>query len=138
MDISFETQAIKWWLKRAAQSEPRVDPNGNSVLFHGSPIFVLSFFLIGFGIFVLILGFTVVPIGTPNNEAIYFIPILAVFFLSGIASLLEGIKGRVTITDEGILAQAPWPWYPRTVAWREISRVTYSVGMSSFVSGGSG
>lgn len=124
---------INLWLKGAVRCEPKVDLQGNRVLFHGPPIFIFSSLCFVMGIFVLMLGFTVAPIGTPNNEAIYFVIIVVPFLLLGVAFLLEGLKGRVTVTDDGILAEAPWPSYPKTMLWRDVASVAYSVGWSSFI-----
>ena len=125
MDTSAETRAITgWWLERAARASPRIDSNGDRVLFHGGPMLALGIAPIGLCVGLLLI-YLAVPLTGPGNEPIWWV-VITVFFLSaGICVLVERFGSRVTVTNEGILAEAWWPGHPKSVLWKDIASVDF-------------
>jgi len=128
------TLYYKWALSRASLNKPRIDPEGNTVLYHGIPLFSLAFGFFAISAFIMI-----IPLITPHTQPFKLVGwlLFSIFALAilipGILIVLEGLKAQVIITEKGILARAPWPWYPKTVPWKSIERISYSPLSSSIV-----
>ncbi|MFO8010818.1 MAG: tetratricopeptide repeat protein [Dehalococcoidia bacterium] len=127
---------IMFIIRRAAQSPPKINKlNGHTVLFHGSPLYLLGLagILFAVGIFLISLAS---PPWKEIDQTISFIALVVFFSITGICCLLEAFKAKVLITDENILAKAPWPGYPRVIQWEEVTNITYSNGFCSLVIAG--
>jgi hypothetical protein len=121
----------KWALIRASLNKPRIDPEGHPVLYHGVPLFSLAFGFFAISAFIMILPLITQPVKLVGwlLESI----IALAFLIPGILIVLEGLKARVIITEQGILARAPWPWYPKTVPWKSIEKISFSFSSASIV-----
>jgi len=121
----------KWALSRASLNKPRIDPEGHPVLYHGVPLFSIAFGFFAISAFIMILPLITQPV---KLVVLLFLSIIALAFLiPGILIVFEGLKARVIITEQGILARAPWPWYPKTVPWKSIEKISFSFSSASIV-----
>ncbi len=122
----------KWALTRASLNQPKTDAEGNHVLFYGIPVFIIALSFAALSIFIVSLLF----LAKPTNFILFFLLFsffTMLFLFPAIMIILEALKARVTITTDGIFARAPWPWYPKTMLWKDIKRVSYSPLSSSLV-----
>jgi hypothetical protein len=97
------------------------------VLRYGISGYSLAVICFALASFVMFIGIEVAP---PERliESIAFVIVVLLFLGFGGAMLWEVIKARVTIDNQRIFAEAPWPGYPREIYWNEIYRVYYSHG----------
>lgn len=128
-----KTNYLVGLFKKAASTPPKTDPDtGNKILFHS-----LFYLLVGIvsiaiaGLMIWIALFEAPP--TDENDHVYFILMILLFTIGGVAMILEWYIARVIISETGIVAQAPWPWYPKKVSWIDIERVSISIFFGSFI-----
>jgi hypothetical protein len=121
-----------WWLKRAVRHEPKLEGNGDRVLFHGFPMYLLAGSFFAVCVFLIFIESTV-DTTTEGNQPIYFIVVFITFLILGIYTLLEALKTKVTINNNGILVEAIWPWYPKYILWQDVSKVVYSGFQDTFI-----
>jgi len=119
-------------LKKAAKHSPKTDPiTGDRILFHGLPIGVLG--IISVGTAVMIFWISLFESPPKDNTEVFILGILLAFFtIAGIALILEWLTARVVISSAGIIAKAPWPWYPKKLLWEEIDQIGFSYIFDSF------
>jgi len=84
---------------------------------------------------IVIIGIFLISLAAPpwgdRGQTIGFSVCLGIFFLPIVIGLLEIKFVRVTIADQVITAEMPWPWSRRkTVRWDEIVKVSYSISES--------
>jgi hypothetical protein len=130
----YETQAImKWWLTRAARHEPKNEPGVGMVLYHGMPMYLLSFCCFAASIFIIILSLFVVPSNTPGNGPIYSVIALSIFIVPAFYSLFEAVSSRVVVNENEISVKTFWSKNPKVIRWNEIYEVSYSGLWSSLI-----
>jgi len=122
-----------WLMKSAATHKPKIDSKtGNKYLYNG--MFYLAFGILCFIISCFLIWVCLTQTPQKNLlETFLFIIVTIFFIIVGVALILEWKKAQVIISNSGIYAKAAWPWYPKSIEWEEVTNVSLSPLMNSYV-----
>ena len=114
------------WVVPAARQKPRVDKDGNLVLFHGATMFALYGACFGMGLFLVYIALFAVDPATTRSQLGWAIGVIGFFLGIGLLGLLECFTARVTISDDSIAIQSWWIRHPKVMLWQDIVEIDYS------------
>ena len=132
---AISSSILEAWFKSAARHEPRVDSNGEKVLYVGrKPIAIIVAFCLTFS------AFTVWGVGvwgglfrTDPNGVAHTIEFSCLFILPAVIYAFT-LPWFITITPDGLTREFTWPFkLKNTIRWNDIIKVEYSTASGWFI-----
>jgi hypothetical protein len=133
--MKIEQNPLAW--QSTVRHEPRTDEDGNKILYHGTPVLILTI------CFAIIFACAVVGViaGIASNyedslsDAANILLCIGLFlvFISSMYFTIAAVKIRIIINNNGVTRQGPWPFRTKVLLWNDIAKISYPPFSYSFV-----